>query len=159
MPRIKTRKAKHISLHKKDKNTSRLEYLLNNISNNRRGLVKSDINLPARLMVNERKSSRNTINIKPQIYSKSISSSFSSTMHNGHIHSVGKEVINDSSKPYIQIAELHNGHLDKYIIPRNQSSKPSNSSNPSKPISNKKTKKIKKTKISKKTKTSKISKK
>ena len=146
MPRIKTRKAKHISLHKKDKNTSRLEYLLNNISNNRRGLVKSDINLPARLMVNEKmKSSSNTITIKPQIYSKSISSSFSSTMHNGHIHSVGKEVINDSSKPYIQVAELHNGHLDKYIIPRNQSSIPI------KPrISNKKIKKTKTSKISKK---------
>lgn len=155
MPRIKTRKAKHIkSSHKKDKNTSRLEYLLNNISNNRRGLVKSDINLPARLMVNEKmKSSSNTINLKPQIYSKSISSSFSSTMHNGHMHSVGKEVINDSTKHYIQVAELHNGHLDKYIIPRNQSSIHSNnlSRNPNKPrISNKKTKKTKTSKISKK---------
>ena len=148
MPHIKTRKAKHIkSSHKKDKNTSRLEYLLNNISNNRRGLVKSDINLPARLMANKKiKSSSNTITIKPQIYSKSISSSFSSTMHNGHMHSVGKEVINDSSKPYIQVAELHNGHLDKYMIPRNQSSIPIK---PRKPISNKK---IKKTKISKITK-------
>lgn len=154
MPHIKTRKAKHIkSSHKKDKNTSRLEYLLNNISNNRSGLVKSDINLPARLMVNEKmKSSSNTINLKPQIYSKSISSSFSSTMHNGHMHSVGKEVINDSSKPYIQVAELYNGHLDKYMIPRNQSSIHSNnlSSNSNKPkISNKKTKKTKKTKTSK----------
>ena len=145
MPRTiasKSSKSSESSKSSKSRNTSRLEHLLNNISNNRLKLVKSDINLPARLMASEMKSSK--IIVKPQIYSKSISSSFSSAMHNGRMHSVGKQVINDSSKPYIQVAELHNGHLEKYMIPRNQSS--SNSKTIAKTKKTKKTKKSKKSK-------------
>ena len=99
--------------------SNRLENLLNDISNNRQGLVKSDINLPARLMQNGNKSYNPQS--KPLIVSKSISSSYAASLQNGEVHAAGKEVINDSTKPYIQVSELHNGHLDKYMIPRNQS--------------------------------------
>lgn len=108
--------------------SGRLSDLLNTISNNRQGLTKSEINLPARLMHNDYKElvpTEPTIpdthaSYSPMQYSKSYSSTFSSTMHNGHTHSAGKEVINDSSKPYIQVAELHNGKVERYMIPKNQ---------------------------------------
>ena len=135
-------------------NANRLENLLNNISNNRRELTKSDINLPARLMQNGNKSSNPQS--KPLIVSKSISSSYAATMQNGEVHTAGKEVINDSTKPYIQVSELHNGHLGKYMIPRNQSSQYKLFSNPTNTMHKmkkyKKTKKTKKTKTPKKTK-------
>ena len=99
--------------------SNRLENLLNDISNNRRELTKSDINLPARLMQNSNKLSNPQS--KPLIVSKSISSSYAASLQNCEVHAAGKEVINDSTKPYIQISELHNGHLDKYMIPKNQS--------------------------------------
>jgi hypothetical protein len=52
--------------------------------------------------------------------SRSFSSSFSSSMqmHNGKVHSISKKVINDSTKPFIQVSEEHNGQTEKYIIPR-----------------------------------------
>lgn len=52
--------------------------------------------------------------------SRSFSSSFSSSMqmHNGKVHSVSKKVINDSTKPFIQVSEEHNGQTENYIIPR-----------------------------------------
>lgn len=108
--------------HSISKNANRLENLLNDISNNRRELTKSDINLPARLMQNVNKSSNPQS--KPLIVSKSISSSYAASMQNGEVHAAGKEVINDSTKPYIQVSELHNGHLDKYMIPKNESNIP-----------------------------------
>ena len=102
-------------------------------------LGKSEINLPARLMQNTY--SHQTINPQPLEYSKSVSSTFTSSMHNGVVHSAGKEVINDSTKPFIQVAELHNGQVVHYMIPRNQS----NLASPSKTKKTKKTKKTSKT--------------
>jgi hypothetical protein len=96
--------------------SNRLANLLNTISNNRNTMTKSDINLPARLIYNRNNSS------KPLEYSKSVSSTFTSSMHNGQVHSTGKEVINDSTKPFIQVAELHNDQVAHYMIPRKQSS-------------------------------------
>jgi len=126
--------------------SNRLENLLNDISNNRRELTKSDINLPARLMQNGNKLSNPQS--KPLIVSKSISSSYAASLQNGEVHAAGKEVINDSTKPYIQISELHNGHLDKYMIPKNQSKRKNynSTSNIIKTMikKNKKTKKSKK---------------
>lgn len=119
MPRGKAVKSKsHKSKSSKTITTdisNRLANLLNTISNNRSTMTKSEINLPARLMQNGNKS------YKPLEYSKSVSSTFTSSMHNGHFHSAGKEVINDSTKPYIQVAELHNGQVDQFMIPRTQS--------------------------------------
>ena len=118
--------------------SNRLANLLNTISNNRSGLGKSEINLPARLMQNT--NLRQTINPQPLEYSKSVSSTFTSSMHNGVVHSAGKEVINDSTKPFIQVAELHNGQVEHYMMPRNQF----NLTSPSKTKKTKKTKKTRK---------------
>jgi hypothetical protein len=148
MPRSKAIKSKsHKSESSKPITTdisNRLANLLNTISNNRSTMTKSEINLPARLMQNGNKS------YKPLEYSKSVSSTFTSSMHNGNLHSAGKEIINDSTKPFIQVAELHNGLVEHYMIPRNQSSltrliKPASLS---KTVTkkNRKTKKTKKTK-------------
>ena len=50
--------------------------------------------------------------------SKSISSTLTGSIYNGQVHTMGKEVINDSTKPFIQVSEMHNGHLENYMIPR-----------------------------------------
>jgi len=124
-------------------NANRLANLLNTISNNRSILTKSEINLPARLMQNGNKLS------KPLEYSKSISSTFTSSIHNGEVHAAGKEVINDSTKPFIQLTELHNGQIEHYMIPRKPTSitRLNIHTSPSKTVTpkTKKTKKTKKT--------------
>ena len=104
--------------------SSRLANLLNTISTNRNMMTKAEINLPARLMQEQ------TPIPQPLEYSKSVSSTMTSSMHNGHFHSSGKEVINDSTKPYIQVAELHNGQVEHFIIPRKYQSSQSLLSNP-----------------------------
>ena len=139
MPRGKTLKSKsHKSKSRKPVTTdisNRLANLLNTISNNRSTMTKSAINLPARLMQNTHL--YQTHQQQPLEYSKTISSTFTSSMHNGEVHSTGKEVINDSTKPFIQVAELHNGQLEHYMIPKKQSRLVI----PSKTKKNKKTKK------------------
>ena len=94
-------------------NHSRLLHLVNNINTSRKDLTKMQTNLPAKLMQINAKPT------KPQVYAKSVSSSFSSIMHNGHTHSQGKQVINDSTKPYVQIDEMLNGDVKHYMIPKN----------------------------------------
>ena len=89
-----------------------------------KNVTKSQSNLPARLMKTRNVRSMRTVNNmhnmqKPQSYSKSVSSTYSRVMNNGHVHSEGKKVINDSTKPFVQIDELHNGHVDHYMVPRN----------------------------------------
>jgi hypothetical protein len=157
MPKSKS-KSKSKQKHNKSKSKSktgshdiivskRLVNLLNTISNNRRGLEKSEINLPARLMQN-----KNVSNMPQHLeYSKSVSSTYTSSIHNGEIHSAGKEVVNDSTKPYIQVAELHNGDVQYYKISRNQSSHHHNPSKAKKTMRAKKTKRTKRTKKSKTT--------
>ena len=94
-------------------NQSRLLHLINDINTTRKDLTKMQTNLPAKLM---------QINAKPtksQVYAKSVSSSFSSIMHNGHTHSQGKQVVNDSTKPYVRIDEMLNGDVKHYMVPKN----------------------------------------
>ena len=158
MPRGKAIKSKShkIKTHKPITNdiSNRLANLLNTISNNRSTMTKSEINLPARLLQNGNRLSNQNSN--PLMFSKSISSSYSSSMHNGEVHTTGKEVVNDSTNPYIQVAELHNGQVEHYMIPRNQSSQSSHSKLLNQSTNTrhtiKKTKKTKKTKKPKKTK-------
>jgi hypothetical protein len=96
--------------------------MVNTIANNRSSLVKTDTNLPAKLM-----SMDNYKPMKPMKpmkhmkgYSTSVSSIYSSAMHNGKIHSASKEVIDDSRTPYIQVKETHNGQYEEYVIPKTQ---------------------------------------
>ncbi len=103
----------------------RLINLVNDINTTRKDLSKMQTNLPARLMQLNNKSNQQTnthIHIpkdKSQVYAKSVSSTFSSIMHNGHTHSQGKKIINDSTKPYVQIDEMQNGNVQHYMIPKN----------------------------------------
>jgi hypothetical protein len=165
--------------------------LITRISQASKNRSKSQSNLPARLIMMKNMSKKNSINRpimrpimrpvmnikpmtmnimqKPQSYSKTISSTYSNVMKNGHSHSEGKKVINDSTKPYVQIDELHNGHIDHYMVPRNTiSTKPTETIiniSTHKPMilehktTIKKSKKTNKTKTSKKTTKSKKSKK
>jgi hypothetical protein len=104
-----------------------LENLIANTLNSRKDLTKSETNLPARLLAMNMSNRKPTFPIQ-QNYSKSISSTYSSTMHNGEVHSVGKKIVNDSTKPFVQVEEMHNGQVDHYMIPRKQISNSSNSS-------------------------------
>ena len=56
---------------------------------------------------------------KPQSYAKSVSSSYSSVMRNGEEHSKGKQIINNSTKPFIQIDEMLDGQVHHYMVPKN----------------------------------------
>ena len=94
-------------------NQSRLLHLINDINTTRKDLTKMQTNLPAKLMQINAKPT------KPQVYAKSVSSSFSSIMHNGHTHSQGKQVVNDSTKPYVRIDEMQNGDVKHYMVPKN----------------------------------------
>ena len=94
-------------------NRERLLHLVNDINTTRKDLTKMQTNLPAKLMQINAKPN------KPQVYAKSVSSSFSSVMHNGHTHSQGKQIVNDSTKPYVQIDEMLNGDVKHYMVPKN----------------------------------------
>ena len=74
---------------------------------------KSQSNLPARLM------RFNQVKTPPKVFQKSVSSSFTSVMHNGHKHTEGKQIVNDSTNPYIKIDEMQDGNVAQYMIPRN----------------------------------------
>ena len=91
----------------------------------RNNISKSKNNLPARLMqMKSYKALRSQPNTKPQVFSKSFtkssSSSFSSVMKNGKVqtHSEGKEIINNSNRPFIEIKEMENGDVSHYIVPK-----------------------------------------
>jgi hypothetical protein len=93
--------------------------MVNTIANNRSSLVKTDTNLPAKLMsMDNYKPMKHMKHMKG--YSTSVSSIYSSAMHNGKIHSASKEVIDDSRTPYIQVKETHNGQYEEYVIPKTQ---------------------------------------
>lgn len=92
--------------------------LIAKFTESKQNFNKSRNNLPAKLMkINNIKNVNNMH--KTQSYAKSVSSSYSSLMKNGITHSSGKEIINESTKPYIRINEMHNGHIDKYMVPKN----------------------------------------
>lgn len=108
----------------------RLQNLINTINNNRKDISKMHNNLPAKLMqLNNQQiinhSHKHQSQAQPQfqpqsqVYAKSISSSFSSVMHNGHTHSQGKRIVNESDKPYLQVDEMMDGSTQHYMIPKN----------------------------------------
>ena len=91
------------------------------ITQSRKNRTKSQSNLPARLIKMSNMQ-------KPQSYAKTVSSSYSSIMHNGEKHVKGKQVINNSNKPFIQINEMQDGQVQHYMVPKNTIpyNKPSN---------------------------------
>jgi hypothetical protein len=124
MPKHKSSKTKSIKskLHSSKtnnlqvaQNNTRLINLFNSINNNRKDLSKIDNNLPAKLMQLNNSSKFN----KNKVYAKSISSTYSSVMHNGNTHTQGKRIINESNKPFLQVDEMENGTTHHYMIPKN----------------------------------------
>jgi hypothetical protein len=148
---------KHVSNF--EQNEDRLLDLIKNISTSRQTMTPSKSNLAARLInMNEQHPMHSDMKQHSRSYSSS--SSFSSVMHNGHVHSQGKQVINDSTKPYLAVKEMHNGHVNSFMIPKDTIpyQKPSLASmivskhmSKSKHPKNKHTKKTKTTKQTKKT--------
>ena len=163
--------------------------IIKSFSDARNNLSKSRNNLPARLMKLNSSSRSPMSNLEstdfqnqdqdqyqyqnqdPDIFSnamsksmsKSMSSSFTSVIQNGQTHSKGKTIINNSTKPFIEIKEIDNGDVKDYMIPKNTIPyKQSNIIliNSMKPVNFKKVKKtpIKKTKKTKKAPTKKVKK-
>jgi len=135
---IKKVKSKHSKKHIKSKSQSKSQSTTHSFPNKHQSILdiinklssskynnhtKSQNNLPARLM--RMSSSRQSQVKQPQVFSKSFSSSsavssFSSVMKNGKVqtHSKGKEVINNSNKPFIEIKEMDNGNIKHYMVPK-----------------------------------------
>ena len=95
----------------------------------RNNISKSQNNLPAHLIkMNKLQNTTNTNittnknpNLVSKSFSKSSSSYYSSVMKNGKIktHSEGKEILNNSNKPFLEINEMNNGTVKHYMIPKN----------------------------------------
>ena len=128
----------------KNKSTKQSQILniFQRISNSRNNLSKSSNNLPAKLVDLNNYSGEGNGN--DNVIKKSVSSSYTQVMHDGHMHVKGKQVINDSTKPFVLINEMENGSVQHYMMPRNNMIMISG-----KPIT-KKSKKSKKSKTSKK---------
>jgi hypothetical protein len=82
---------------------------------------KQIFNLPAKLLQLSKKGKplgNKTPATKTLSYGKTISSSFSTVMKDGKIHTSGKKIVNELDKPYLKIDELHNGKVNHFIIPK-----------------------------------------
>ena len=129
--RISNTKKRHSKAHSKKhpkpatNNHESLLDLIKNMSISRNNISKSQNNLPAHLMKMERKHPHS----KPKVFTKSFSKSFSnsassyysSVMKNGKTktHSEAKEIINNSTKPFIEIKEMDDGTIRHYMVPKN----------------------------------------
>lgn len=118
-------KMHHSKKHKKSQskshsgiptNSNRLLNLFTTISDSRKDIPKMHNNLPARLL---QLNTGNSISSN-QVYGKSISSTYSSVMHNGHTHTQGKQIINETNKPFLQVQEMIDGQTQQYLIPKNR---------------------------------------
>jgi hypothetical protein len=126
---IKKGKSKSTPKSTKHKN---IVDIINRLSRSKHSFRKSQNNLPARLMkLNSPKivqAYKNThISSKgksliPNTHSfnksKSMSSSYSSFTENGKTYSEGKTIINNSTKPFIEITEMENGKTERFMIPK-----------------------------------------
>ncbi len=106
--------------------------IINRLSRTKHSFRKSQNNLPARLMKlnspkivqhykNKHLSSKGKASTpNTHIFSKSMSSSYSysSFTENGKTHSEGKEIINNSTKPFIEVTEMENGKTERFMIPK-----------------------------------------
>jgi len=104
--------------------------IINRLSRTKHSFRKSQNNLPARLMKlnspkivqhykNKHLSSKGKSSTpNTHIFSKSMSSSYSSFTENGKTHSEGKAIVNNSTKPFIEITEMENGKTERFMIPK-----------------------------------------
>ena len=117
------------SFSKSPKHKSRVD-IINRLSRTKHSFRKSQHNLAASLMKlnspkivqhykNKHLSSKGKASkLNTHIFSKSISSSYSSVSENGKTHSKGKEIINNSNNPFIEITEMKNGKTETFMIPK-----------------------------------------
>ena len=97
-------------------NQQNLLNLITKISQERQNQTKSQTNLPARLMRMPSSMSRMS---KPKTYAKSVSSYYSTMTHNGESHNKGKKIVNESTKPYLEIDEMQDDQVQHYMLPKN----------------------------------------
>ena len=101
--------------------------IIKHYSLGKNNLRKSQNNLPAQLMKLKASTSSNLnhkqqsqrANVFTNSFSKSLSSSFSSVTKNGETHKKGKTVINNSTRPFIEIKEMDNNNIRHYMVPKN----------------------------------------
>ena len=118
MRNIKTSKKNTIkSRHQQD-----IINIIAKLSKASRNSTKSQSNLPARLMKLQTNTKLNPSTLR-NTYHKSISSSYSRIMKNGNTHTEGKQIIDNSNKPFIEIDEMYNGKVQQFMIPRISKSK------------------------------------
>ena len=116
----------------KSNNNKTIVDIINTLLRPNQNFRKSQNNLPARLMklnapnhkVQHYKNTHlsnkeNPLTTNTQILSKTMSSSYSSFTENGKTHSEGKEIINNSTKPFIEVTEMENGKTERFMIPKN----------------------------------------
>ena len=113
---FKTMNNQSSNLH--NMNQQNLYNLVNTISQERKNRTKAQSNLPARLMKLTKKTKPKKT-AKSNSYSRSVSSTYSSIIKNGESHNKGKKIVNESTKPYLQIDEMENGQVQHYMIPKN----------------------------------------
>ena len=100
-------------------NQQKLVDLITKISQERKNKTKSQTNLVAKIMRIPSMSSSMSKMTKPKTYAKSVSSYYSTMTHNGESHNKGKKVVNESTKPYLEIDELKDGQVQHYMLPKN----------------------------------------
>jgi hypothetical protein len=100
-------------------NQQSLYDLITKISKERENKTKSQTNLAARLMRMPSSKSNMLRMSKPKTYAKSVSSYYSSVVHNGESHNKGKKIVNESTNPNLEIDEMKNGQVQHYMIPKN----------------------------------------
>ena len=104
--------------------------IIQKLSVHRNNLRKSQNNLPAHLMKLKSTSSSSLqhaqyaqhaqqAKVFSNSVSKSMSSSFSSVTKNGETHKKGKTIINNSTRPFIEIKEMDNNNIKHYMVPKN----------------------------------------
>jgi hypothetical protein len=110
-----SRKQKSITSRNMSRKTSK-KNMINifqgmNSKQKKNNLFKMNNNLSAKLI-------SMTSQTPNHVYKKSVSSTYSSIVKNGKMHQEGKQIINDSTKPFIQISELNNNKVSHFMIPR-----------------------------------------
>ena len=97
-------------------NKQNLINLITKISQERKNKTKSQTNLVAKIMRLPSMSSKMS---QPKTYAKSVSSYYSSITRNGKSHNKGKKIVNESTKPYLEIDEMQDGQIQHYMLPKN----------------------------------------
>ena len=106
----------NIQMQNHTTNQQNLINLITKISQERKHKTKSQTNLVAKIM---RLPSMDSRMSKPKTYAKTESSYYSTMTHNGESHNKGKKIVNESTKPYLEIDEMQDDQVQHYMLPKN----------------------------------------